>query len=227
VNNPENGWVITLDGPAGSGKSTTARLVADSLNFVYLDTGALYRAVTVLALSHGVAPDDAASLEALVAASGVQVEREDGLQRIRSGSKDLTLLLRSAEVERHVSAISAVPEVRQAMLHVQRAQQKPPGLVAEGRDLGTVVFPDAHLKIYMIADLEVRAQRRAKERQASGQLATVEAERESLARRDRLDSGRQVAPLRQPEGAHVVDTSRLSIQEQAKRVVDLFREAVG
>lgn len=223
----KKGWVITLDGPAGSGKSTTARLVADGLSFVYLDTGALYRAVTLLALRHGVAPDDGASLEALVASSEVQVRRLRGQQRIFAGGSDLTDVLRGVEVERHVSTISAVPEVRQAMLHVQRSQQKPPGLVAEGRDLGTVVFPDADLKIFLIADLEVRARRRAKERQATGQLASVEVEREALARRDRLDSERKVAPLRQPAEAHVVDTSRLTVQEQTQRVVELFRGISG
>ena len=227
VTDPINGWVITLDGPAASGKSTTAKRVADVLGFVYLDTGALYRAVTVLAFKGGVAPDDAAALKALLEASDIQVRREGGVQRILSGGSDITLLLRSPEVERHVSAISAVPEVRQAMLQVQRAQQKPPGLVAEGRDLGTVVFPQAHLKIYMIADLSVRAQRRARERQLAGQLASPESERESLARRDQADSGRALAPLRQPEGSVLVDTTGLTIEEQTDRVVDLFRGLSG
>jgi cytidylate kinase len=220
---PDQGWVITLDGPAGSGKSTTARAVAEVLAFLYLDTGALYRAVTVLALRHGVSPDDADSLLALVTTAELRVERDGGGQQIWSKRTNMTDLLRSAEVDRHVSAISAVPEVRQSMLQVQRAQRRSPGLVAEGRDLGTVVFPDADLKIYMVADLDVRALRRAKERRAAGVLSSVESERQALSRRDELDSARPVAPLRRPEGSHLVDTSGLTVAEQTARVVELFR----
>jgi cytidylate kinase len=223
VNSPENGWVITLDGPAGSGKSTTAQQVAEVLEFVYLDTGALYRAITVLALTHGVAPDDHGAMEDLVASSGVQVRRQNDGQHVFTQDTDLTSRLRSAEVDRHVSAISAVPGVRQAMLDVQRAQRQMPGLVAEGRDLGTVVFPDAHLKIYLVADLEVRAKRRAIQRQAQGELASVEAEREALQKRDTYDSTREVAPLRQPDGSQVVDTTEVTIEQQVERVVELFR----
>jgi len=223
VNSPENGWVITLDGPAGSGKSTTAQRVADELEFVYLDTGALYRAVTVLALTHGVAPDDHPAMEDLVMASAVQVRRQDGGQHVISQDMDLTPRLRSAEVDRHVSAISAMPGVRRAMLDIQRSQRQIPGLVAEGRDLGTVVFPEAHLKIFLIADLDVRAKRRAIQRQAQGELASVEAEREALQKRDTYDSTREVAPLRQPEGSQVVDTTDVTIEQQVERVVELFR----
>lgn len=212
-----------MDGPAGSGKSTTARRVAAALAFLYLDTGALYRAVTLLALRRNVATDDGAALEALMRNSPLKVERRGDDQLIRCGTEDVTAELRSAEVERHVSAVSAVPEVRRAMLDVQRAQRRPPGLVAEGRDLGSVVFPDADLKIYLVADLAVRAERRALERRQRGEPASVEGEREALARRDGLDSGRTLAPLRRPEGAHLVDTSGLTIAEQTERVLELFR----
>lgn len=227
MNSPENGWVITLDGPAGSGKSTTAQRVADELEFVYLDTGALYRAVTVLALTNGVAPDDHAAMEDLVVTSAVQVRRLDGGQHVFAADTDLTPRLRSAEVDRHVSAISAVPGVRRAMLDVQRAQRHKPGLVAEGRDLGTVIFPEAHLKIYLIADLEVRARRRALQRQAQGELASVEAEREALQKRDTYDSTREVAPLKQPDGSQVVDTTQVTIEQQVERVIELFHASAA
>jgi cytidylate kinase len=192
------------------------------LEFVYLDTGALYRAVTVLALTHGVAPDDHSAMEDLVASSAVQVRRQEDGQHVFSQDTDLTPRLRSAEVDRHVSAISAIPGVRRGMLDLQRAQRQCPGLVAEGRDLGTVVFPEAHLKIFLVADLEVRAQRRAIQRQAQGELASVEAEREALQKRDIFDSTREVAPLREPEGSQVVDTTEVTIEQQVERVVELF-----
>lgn len=224
---PEQGWVITLDGPAGSGKSTTARGVARSLDFVYLDTGALYRAVTYLALRAGVPTDQGAELRGLMVASPPEVRRVGGDQRVFSNGEDLTLRLRSMEVEQAVSAVSAAPEVRSAMLKVQRAQRQRPGLVAEGRDLGSVVFPDAHLKVFLVADIEVRAERRALERSRKGETTSVERERIALAERDRLDSGRAVAPLVRPEGAHLLDTSQLTIEGQTQAVVDLFREVIA
>lgn len=221
---PELGWVITLDGPAGSGKSTTARRVARSLDFVYLDTGALYRAVTFLALRNGIPTDHGPKLRDMMLASPPDVRRVDGDQRVICRGEDLTEHLRSIEVESAVSSVSAAPEVRGAMLAVQRAQRQKPGLVAEGRDLGSIVFPEADLKIYLVAELDVRAERRALERNRRGETTTVERERAALAERDRLDTGRAVAPLVRPEGAHLLDTSGLTIEGQSQAVVDLFRE---
>lgn len=219
---PAEGWVITLDGPAGSGKSTTARGVARALDFVYLDTGALYRAITVLALRTN-STENGDALAELASGSNLEVRRQGETQQVLCRGEDLTPLLRSTNVEAHVSAISARPEVRQAMLGLQRAQRRPPGLVAEGRDLGTVVFPEAHLKVYLVADLDVRAQRRALEREGRGEATSVAREQEALAARDRFDSTRKVAPLVEPAGSFVVDTSRLSVAGQIQRVLELFR----
>jgi len=221
---PGDGWVITLDGPAGSGKSTTARLTAAALGFVYLDTGALYRALTVLALEAGVMPADHEALGSLAISSELNVRAGEDGQRMWAGDRDVTDRLRTPEVDRHVSAVSAVPEVREAMLSVQRGQRRAPGLVAEGRDLGSVVFPDAHLKIYLIADLDVRAERRARERRASGHVTDPATEKQALQTRDETDSTREVAPLRQPDGAVVVDTTSQTIEGQVARVVSLFSE---
>jgi cytidylate kinase len=220
----EEGKVITIDGPAGSGKSTTAKLVARELEFLYLDTGALYRAIAVLALDKGVSLEDGSSLAALARSADLNVRLTDGNQRVSSGSLDLTPRIRTAEIDAAVSPVSAVPEVRAAMLSLQRAQRRPPGLVAEGRDLGSVVFPDADLKIFMVADLPVRAHRRVIERNAKGESADEQAEMQALARRDQLDSSRPVAPLSRPHDAIDVDTSNLTIREQVARVVTLFRE---
>lgn len=223
----ENGWVITLDGPAGSGKSTTAFGVAKVLNFVYLDTGALYRAIAVLSMRENIAPEDTERLGDLALRSDLRVRRNGSLQIVLIGEEDITSLLRSPEVDLRVSAVSAVPEVRKAMLGLQRDQRRPPGLVAEGRDLGTVVFPDAHLKIFLVADLEVRAERRALERKNRGELFDPAAEQVGLAARDKLDSSRSVAPLCKPEGAKVVDTTAVTISDQVEQVVELFRGISG
>jgi cytidylate kinase len=224
---PETAWVITLDGPAGSGKSTTAFRVAETLNFVYLDTGALYRAVAVLSMREGIAPDNHERLGALARQSDLRVRREGLYQTVWAGDEDITSLLRSKEVDAFVSPVSAVPEVRDAMLNLQRDQRRSPGLVAEGRDLGTVVFPDAHVKIFLVADIEVRAQRRALERKNRGEAYDPVAEQASLAARDKIDSTRPVAPLCQPEGAVVVDTTNVSIADQVEDVVRIFRGVSG
>ena len=224
---PDHGFVVTLDGPAGSGKSTTARSVAARLGFVYLDTGALYRALTVLALDSGVAASDGPKLGRLAEAAALRIERNGTGQRVIAEGQDLTDRLRTPEVESAVSAVSAVKEVRDAMLHLQRSQRQPPGLVAEGRDLGTVVFPDADLKIYLVADLAERARRRALERRATGRRATDEEEMAALAARDEFDSGRALAPLRPALDSLEVDTTELTIDEQVDRVVQLFRERFG
>jgi cytidylate kinase len=221
---PDQGWVITLDGPASSGKTTTARGVAERLGFVYLDTGALYRAVTVLTLREGLGAEDREALMRLLASAELRVERSREGQRVLVGEEDVTAHLRSVEVDARVSAVSAQPAVREAMLGLQRDQRTRPGLVAEGRDLGTVVFPEAHLKIYLVADLDVRAERRAQERRTRGEVYDVAAEAVVLAARDTFDAGRAAAPLARPQDAVEVDTSRLSIDGQIDRVVELFRE---
>lgn len=224
---PDHGFVVTLDGPAGSGKSTTARAVAARLGFVYLDTGALYRALTVLALDSGVSTSDGRALGQMAAAACLHIARNGTGQRVFADSQDLTDRIRTPEVERDVSAVSAVKDVRDAMLHLQRSQRQLPGLVAEGRDLGTVVFPDADLKIYLVADLPERARRRTLERRASGRDASEEAEMTAMAARDAFDTGRAVAPLRPAADSVEVDTTDLTIDEQVDRVVQLFRDRFG
>lgn len=224
---PDYGFVVTLDGPAGSGKSTTAREVAAKLGFLYLDTGALYRALTVLALDSGISTSDGKKLGQLAESAQLHIARNGTGQRVLADTRDLTDRLRTPEVEGSVSAVSAVKEVRDAMLHLQRSQRQPPGLVAEGRDLGTVVFPDADLKIYLVADLAERARRRALERRASGRSASDEEEMAALAARDEFDSGRALAPLRPAADSVQVDTTDLTIDEQVDRVVRLFRDRFG
>ncbi len=198
--------VIAIDGPAGSGKSTVARAVADRLELVYLDTGAMYRAVTFAALRRGVDPADVDPVAQI--AQSCELDVADGVVTV--DDVDATIEIRGPEVTRAVSIVAANPGVRDAMRLRQRewAQQRGGG-VLEGRDIGTVVFPDALLKIYLDARPEVRAARRSKE-VSDLDYETVAAD---LARRDALDQGREHAPLREADDAVIVDTSDLTIDE--------------
>ncbi len=198
--------VIAIDGPAGSGKSTVARRLADRLGLDYLDTGAMYRAVTFAALRHGIDPADAGRVAQLARA----IELDVSVDGVRVDGVDATIEIRGPEVSRAVSVVAANPEVRAELVRRQREwAHAHGGGVLEGRDIGTVVFPDALLKVYLTARPDVRAERRAAE--VSGlDYETVAAD---MARRDALDSARDESPLRQSEDAQEVDTSDLTIDE--------------
>jgi cytidylate kinase len=198
--------VIAIDGPAGSGKSTVARRLAEKLGLDYLDTGAMYRAVTFAALRHGIDPSDAADVARLVPLLQVQVD-DDG---VRVDGVDATIEIRGPEVTRAVSTVAANPEVRAVLVARQRAwAEARGGGVVEGRDIATVVFPDAELKVYLTARPEVRAARRSKE-VTDLSYETVAAD---LARRDALDQGREASPLAVAADAVQVDTSDRPIDE--------------
>ncbi|MFO7280420.1 MAG: (d)CMP kinase [Thermoanaerobacterales bacterium] len=204
--------VIAIDGPAGSGKSTVARRLAERLGMDYLDTGAMYRAVTFAALRRGIDPADAEPVARL--AKAVDLEVTPG--EVRVDGVDATIEIRGPEVSRAVSLVAANPEVRTELVRRQRewAASRGGGVV-EGRDIGSVVFPDAQLKVYLTARPEVRAERRAAE--VTGlDYETVAAD---LARRDALDQGRETAPLRVPEGAVELDTSDMTVEEIVDEIV--------
>lgn len=206
--------VIAIDGPAGSGKSTVARALAERLGLGYLDTGAMYRAVTFAALRRGIDPDDVDRV-ARLAEDCELVMGDDGTVRV--DGVDATIEIRGPEVTRAVSIVAANPGVREEMRRRQRAwAERRGGGVMEGRDIGTVVFPDAELKVYLDARPEVRAARRSKE-VAELSYETVAAD---LARRDALDQGREHDPLREAPDAFVIDTSDLDVAE----IVDLVME---
>ncbi|MEN6467290.1 MAG: (d)CMP kinase [Syntrophaceae bacterium] len=205
--------VITIDGPAGSGKSTIARLLAAKLGLTYLDTGALYRAVALLAAEKGIAPDDGKSLAELAAGLDIGLKEAEGKTLVVVGGRDISDEIRAEKISMLASAVSARPEVRQALLPVQRSFARKGGIVCEGRDMGTVVFPDAQLKIYLDADISERARRRRLELAGRGVETDYETIKAEIARRDRQDMDRGVAPLRVPEGAVIIDTTGLTIQE--------------
>jgi len=214
--------VVAVDGTSGSGKSSTCRAVADRLGLRYLDTGAQYRAVTWWMLQHGVDVHDA---EAVAAHAGepVLVSGTDPLApSITVDGDDVSVQIRSDEVNAAVSPVSAVPAVRARLVELQRELIGAGGIVVEGRDIGSVVWPDAQLKVYLTADPSARAARRALENGG----ADVTATQESLLARDRIDSGRAVAPLTMADGAVHVDSTELSLDEVVELVVGLVMERV-
>jgi cytidylate kinase len=218
---------ITLDGPSGTGKSSVARAVAAHLGAAYLDTGAMYRAATVAVLDAGIDPDDADAVARVVADATIEVGTTAGEELVQVNGLDVAVRIRSAEVTRAVSAVSAVPAVRRQLVDQQRALvAAADAVVVEGRDIGTVVLPDATVKIYLTAAPEVRAERRA------GQLGlTSAAEIAELAadlrRRDEYDSSRADSPLRPAADAIVVDSTDLDREAVVATVVDLAVSAIG
>jgi cytidylate kinase len=215
--------VIAIDGPAASGKSTTAKLVAERLGFVHLDTGAMYRALTLKVLQNSLDPHDSEGIERLVKTTRIELRRESGVMRVFLDGMDVSNEIRSIEVTRTVSAVSSLRAVRQAMVHEQRRMGASGSVVAEGRDIGTVVFPDADLKFFVIAGIEARARRRQKDLLQLGvntDLAEIE---RAIRERDALDSSREESPLRKAADAIELDTSNMTIEEQVEFVVGHVR----
>jgi cytidylate kinase len=221
-----SGFVVAIDGPAASGKSTTARRVADRLDFVYLDTGAMYRAVTWKALETGTDLGDQTALGAL--ASSIRLEFRSGESEVRVlvDGEDVTEKLREPRISRAVSEVSSVPAVRRAMVRIQRNIGAEGRCVVEGRDIGTVVFPNAPVKIFLAASLEERARRRRRELSDRGVSQGLEALMEEIRTRDAMDSEREDSPLRQAEDAIVIDTTRMTIEEQVAKVVRVAQAAL-
>lgn len=215
---------MAIDGPAGAGKSTVTRKVAERLGYVIVDTGALYRVVALAAQQAGVDFDDAARAsalaEALVCENAVQLRRgADGAQQVLLRGQDVSRSIRTQTLGQGASKVSAHPGVRKALLELQRSQGRAGGVVLEGRDIGTVVFPDAEAKFYLTASVEVRAQRRLDELAARGTPPSFAEVLSEVSERDRRDSTRPVAPLRQAEDAHLVDSSALSVEQVVEQIV--------
>lgn len=213
--------VITLDGPAASGKGTVAELVARELGFHYLDSGALYRIATLAALKAGVDPADSEGLTAV--AEKLSPVFENG--RILLEGEDVTLAIRSEEVSRATSKVAVVPGVRRALFDLQRRAARAPGLVADGRDMGTVVFPEAPLKVFLTASARVRAERRYKQLTARGETADLDLLTKDLEERDRRDRERAEAPLKPAADARLLDTTETGIEEAVKKVLDWWTTA--
>ncbi|RMH65465.1 MAG: (d)CMP kinase [Calditrichaeota bacterium] len=220
----KKGITIAIDGPAASGKSTTAREVARQLGYIYIDTGAMYRAVTKAALDNGVDLDDPLAIEQTARAANIQLKIIDGRQHTFLNGRDVSQDIRAPRIDRNITPVATHPGVRRLMVAQQRALARQGGVVMDGRDIGTVVLPRADLKIFMEASIEARAQRRLKEQRERDPDITLEAIKSDLARRDHADSVRSDGPLKKADDAIVIDTSHMTIEEQVATIVKLARE---
>jgi len=224
------GLIIAIDGPAGSGKSTSAKMLAKILKYLYVDTGAMYRAVTLLAIEKDILDDNEKIIQN-ARDSEIVLDFIDGKTFVKLNGKDVTDAIRGIEVNKHVSNISKIKEVRKILVGKQRKMQtKHRGIVMEGRDIGTVVFPDADVKIFLTASVSTRADRRTKELTESGVNVSVKDIKNNIVTRDRIDSNRADSPLVKADDAIEIDTTNVTIEEQVKKIlkqVELIAEKKG
>ncbi|TCD46506.1 (d)CMP kinase [Streptococcus sp. X16XC17] len=219
---------IAIDGPASSGKSTVAKIIAKDFGYTYLDTGAMYRCATYIARTHNLTATDVPTILEKLAQAPISFKKAaDGSQLVFLGKEDVSLAIRQNDVTNNVSWVSAIPEIREELVRQQRLIAETGGIVMDGRDIGTVVLPNAELKIFLIASVEERALRRFKENQEKGIPTDLEILKEEIAARDYKDSHREVSPLKAAEDAIVFDTTGVSIDgvvafisEKAKEILD-------
>lgn len=216
---------IAIDGPSGAGKSTLAKMIAEELRFLYVDTGAIYRTVGLYAKKSNVDPHDAAAVTALLDTIQIDMNHgEDGLQRMYLNGEDVTTDIRQHEISAYASAVSAIPQVRAFLLEMQRCFARNNNVVMDGRDIGTVVLPDAQVKIFLTADSEDRARRRYEELLQRGQQADYETVLNDLIQRDYNDSHRASAPLKQADGAVLLDTTGNTLEESYELMLRTVKE---
>lgn len=222
------GIVVAIDGPAGTGKSSVSRRLARALGARYLDTGAMYRIVTLAVLRAGIDPTDAAAVGAIASAVQLSVGYDPDKDNCYLAGQDVSVEIRGDEVNRAVSAVSSVPAVRARLVGLQRALAEGPGsVVVEGRDIGTVVLPDAPVKIFLTASAETRARRRNDQNVAAGLADDYDAVLADVRRRDHLDSTRAVSPLRAASDAVIVDTSDMTEAEVIAHLLELVKQRSG
>ncbi len=219
--------IIAIDGPAGSGKSTSAKLVAQKLRFLYIDTGAMYRAITYLAIRNNYLGDEEKIIE-LTKNSDIKLDFINGLTFVKVNGEDLSDKIRTPEVNKNVSNISRIEGVRKKLVEIQRRLGKTEkGIVMEGRDIATVVFTNADVKIFLTALIDERAIRRAKEYAENGNPIPLSEVKTSLQNRDVIDSNRKVSPLKQADDAIVVDTSHVTIEDQVNLILEEVKKAAS
>jgi len=218
------GLIIAIDGPAGSGKSTSAKLIAKKLGYLYIDTGAMYRAITFLAFENGAINDEAKIIE-LARNSEIELKYNDRELVILLNKRDVSKEIRSSDVNVYVSNVSKISAVRKLLVEKQREMgEKGQGIVMEGRDIGTVVFPNADVKIFLTASLDTRADRRAKEYFENGSKIIVEDIKNNLSSRDKIDSSRSDSPLIKAPDAIAIDTTSKTIDEQVNLIIDQVKK---
>lgn len=217
------GYNVAIDGPAGAGKSTIAKLVAKEKGYIYVDTGAMYRGLAIHFLDKGIQPQETEKVIEACKDAEVTIAYEDAVQHVYLNGKDISLRLRNEEVGNMASVTSAIPEVRKKLLELQQNLAKTQNVIMDGRDIGTCVLPHADVKVYLTASVETRAKRRYQELQEKGEDCNLEEIAHDIEERDRRDMTREIAPLKQAEDAVLVDSSDMTIAEVVKTIVDLCR----
>ena len=221
-------YSVAVDGPSGAGKSTLSKAVAGELGILYVDTGAIYRTIGYYVFEKGIDPKDAPAVNAILPELDIQIRYgDDGLQRMYLNGQDVTTQIRLPQISMYASAVSAIPEVREFLLEMQRELARRSSVIMDGRDIGTVVLPDADVKIFLTAEAEVRAQRRAKDLAERGTPTPFEEVLRDIQQRDYNDSHRAAAPLRQAEDAVLVDTSELTFAESQQKLTEIIKGRVG
>ena len=220
-------YSIAIDGPAGAGKSTLARRLAKELGYIYVDTGAMYRAIGLYALRAGADPADRAAVEPMLPEISLRLENQAGEQKIFLNGEDVSAAIRAEQVGMAASAVAAIPAVRAFLLELQRGMARAQNVLMDGRDIGTVILPDASVKIFLTASPEARARRRWLENQAKGIEEAYETVLEDVKKRDYQDSHRAAAPLRQAEDAVRVDTSELDFEQSFEALKKIVAEKLG
>mgnify|MGYP003391063095 FL=1 len=218
---------IAIDGPAGAGKSTIAKIVAENLEFTYIDTGAMYRAVTYKAMQAGIQLEDAVALETMLRTTEIKLQPSNEGQLVFVDDENVSAPIRSNEVTANVSQVAAHANIREILVAMQKQLAEEGGVVMDGRDIGTHVLPNAELKIFMSASVEERARRRHLDNEKRGIPSSIEKLKEEIALRDKLDSEREASPLIQAEDALFLDTTKLSIDEAATTILNLAKEKMA
>jgi len=220
-------WSVAVDGPSGAGKSTIAQALAKELGFIHVDTGAIYRAVGLYMLEQGIGTQDEAAVSRALPGVGIEIRHEGGAQRILLNGKDVSEAIRRPEVSKAASDVSAMPPVRTYLLDMQRALAKNNNVIMDGRDIGTVVLPDADVKIFLSASSEERARRRFEELLAKGDTSVYEQVLNDMQRRDANDSTREASPLRMADDAVAVDTTGNTLEQSILAIGEIIRSKTG
>lgn len=217
-------FAIAIDGPAGAGKSTAARMAAERLNFIYVDTGAMYRTIGLYMLEHEVPVEEEKCLTDALERIRIETAYRDGVQCMFLNGEDVSSRIRTPEVSAQASVAAAIPAVREKLLDLQRNMAASQNVIMDGRDIGTQILPDAELKIFLTASVEERARRRYLELTQKGEICDLEEIQKDIADRDQRDMNRETAPLRQAEDAVYLDTSDMNLDEVVERIVRLAEE---
>ena len=217
---------VAIDGPSGAGKSTVARAAAARLGYVYVDTGAMYRAIGLAVCRRGISGEDADGIAAVLPEIDIRLAYQDGVQHVLLNGEDVSDAIRTPEIAYYASKVSAVPAVRQFLLEAQRDMAKKGNILMDGRDIGTVILPDAPVKIFLTASAETRAERRYLELIGKGQQVTRGSVLHDVVERDRQDMSRAVAPLKQAEDAVLLNTSKMTLDESIEAVLQIIRKKI-